>query len=111
LKSLSALKTSKFWTSATNAGVSCNFQQKYAWCSASELLLSMPIFSGFLKTAADAMVDRFLAFDPAAKDNTSMLTHENGLGQLKLPYICEPTCKTATCPSTCAKNVIKLILR
>jgi len=76
----------------------------YAWCSLDELLPSW-IFSGFLKSAADAMADRYLAFDPGAKDNSSMLTHENGGGQLKLPYICEPTCRTASCPTTCAKNV------
>jgi len=97
---------SKFWTSGTNAGQYCNVQNMYSWCSLGELL-PMPIFSGFLKAAADAMADRYLAFDPAAKVNTSIMTHENGGGQLKLPYICEPTCKSASCPSTCAKNVIK----
>jgi len=76
----------------------------HAWCSVGEFL-PVALFSGVLKAATDATADRCLAFDPAAKDNGSLLTHEACQGQLKLPYICEPTCTTATCPSTCVKNV------
>jgi len=67
--------------------------------------MAMASFSDYLKVAVDATADRCLALDAAAKDNSSLLAHVGCSDDVKLPYICEPSCKTASCPATCVKNV------
>jgi len=72
--------------------------------------MALASFSDYLRVAADAMANRCLSFDLAAKDNSSMLAHVGCEDANKLPYICEPSCKTASCPATCVKNVDKICL-
>jgi len=72
--------------------------------------MAMASLSDYLRVAADAMADRCLALDAAAKDNSSLLVHVGCEDVNKLPYICEPTCKQASCPATCVKNVDKICL-
>jgi hypothetical protein len=59
-----------------------------------------------MKAATDSLIERCLVFNPAGNDNATLLAHEGCTDDKKLPYICEPTCKAASCPTTCTKNVL-----
>jgi len=76
----------------------------YGWWSGKELMSLAP-FAGFMKAAADAKAERCLVFKPDAKENASLISHEKCTNDIKLPYICEPSCKAANCPATCVKTV------
>jgi hypothetical protein len=92
-----------FWTSGANDGDQCDVQGIYAWCSLSEV-----VPKGLLNTYAKPSkltTERCLCFNATGKDNSSALMHSDC--SVKLPYICEPTCKEPQCPSGCAKNVLR----
>jgi len=93
-----------YWTSGTNEGLNCDLQNVYGWCSGKELMSLAP-FAGFMRAAADARTERCLLFKPDPKENASLISHEKCANDVKLPFICEPSCKAASCPASCTKSV------
>jgi len=101
---IEGLKTTKYWTSATNAGQNCDVQKLYSWCATDESL-PLALFSGYMRASSDAAAERCLVFEPAGNNTSTLLSHEGCTDDKKLPYICEPTCKAASCPAACDANV------
>jgi hypothetical protein len=91
----------KFWTSGANDGDQCDVQGVYAWCTLSEVV-PKGFLTAYMKPA-NSSTERCLLLNAAGKDNSSALAHSDC--SVKMPYICEPTCKGPTCPSGCVKNV------
>jgi len=84
----------KFWTSGANE--KCGAQSTYAWCTLGEVVPS-GLLTNYTKTST-SLKDRCLLFDAAGKDNKSVLAHSDC--SIKIPYICEATCKEPTYPSS-----------
>jgi hypothetical protein len=94
-----------FWTSGANDGDQCDVEGAYAWCSLSEVV-PKGLLNAYMKPA-NASTERCLLLNAAGKDNSSALAHSDC--SVKMPYICEPTCKIPSCPSGCVKNVLRTI--
>jgi hypothetical protein len=91
----------KFWTSGANDGDRCVVEGVYAWCSLNEVV-PKGLLTSYMKPA-NSSTEHCLVMNAAGKDNSSALAHSDCA--VKMPYICEPTCKQPTCPSGCVKNV------
>jgi hypothetical protein len=102
-------KVKTFMTSGSNEGDGCDVQGVYSWCSQNASQLIIPdLIKSFLTPAANASQERCVALNTSStKDNSSALNLISCASE-QFPYICEPLCISATCPTAtnCAKNVI-----
>lgn len=96
----------KYWTSG--ADDRCDAQTSvFSWC-ALNTVVTTGLLTDYMK-ATTSMTEPCLLFDPAGKDNSSILAHSDCAN--KMPYICEGNCTKPTCPSYCVKNVQVKILK
>jgi len=104
-------KLSTFITSAVNDDDRCDQEGVYSWCSLNKTLLLPALMKSFTKPSVKYQ-DRCLAFNASSSTDNSSALARTSCTENSLPFICEPSSKSPTCPGAtiCVKNVKHLML-